>query len=347
MLAWEDTAPMLAALAALVLAAGNAPSLHDARPVVALLPLRPLGVPVELVRALQVTLQNELANLPEARLASDKEVADQLHHEPDCEAKITCAALAAGRAGARQLIMGTASQLGDAFMLDLKLIDARTAQELRRATHPVSGSQDALIDVLREAVVQLLAPARFVGAIQIDVPGVPGALLYLDGKLAGTTPLEKPIEGLSPGLHTVRVVAEGRAQEASAFVDVRFGATTRARMELQPILATVPTLALPQASSAVPDRRKPWMRPVALTALGLGAASLVAAIAFQAKAYATAGDLNRRESLNQLQPGDAAAFREVESDTHLARGFYLTSAILGVAGAGLLYWDLRAGGFHF
>ena len=335
---------MLAALAALVLATGSVPPAHDPRPVVALLPLRPLGVPPELVQSLQVTLHNELANLPEARLADDKDVADQLHHETDCEAKITCAALAAGRAGAKQLIMGTASQLGDAFMIDLKLIDARSAQELRRATHPVSGSQDALIDVLREAVVQLLAPARFVGAIQIEVPDVPGALLYLDGKPAGSTPLAKPIEGLTPGLHTVRVVAEGRARETSMFVDVRFGATTEARIELQPLDSTVPSAALP---TGVPVHRKPWARPVALTALGLGAASAVVAIAFHAKAYATAGDLNRRESLNQLQPGDAAAYREVESATHLARGFYLTSAILSVAGAGLFYWDLRSGGFRF
>ena len=337
---------MLAALAALVLAAGTAPPARDTRPVVALLPLRPLGVPPELVQALQVTLHNELANLPEARLADDKEVADQLHHETDCEAKITCAALAAGRAGARQLIMGTASQLGDAFMIDLKLIDARSGQELRRATHPVSGSQDALIDVLREAVVQLLAPARFVGAIQIEVPGISGALLYVDGKPAGSTPLARPIEGLTPGPHTVRVVASGSAREASAFVDVRFGATTEARIELQPLPATVPLAALPATAVAV-DHRKPWMRPVALAALGVGAVSAVVAIAFHAKAYATAGDLNRRESLNQLQPGDAAAYRDVESDTHLARGFYITSAILSVAGAGLFYWDLRSGGFRF
>ena len=338
---------MLAALAALVLAAGSTSPAHDTRPVVALLPLRPLGVPQELVQSLQVTLHNELANLPEARLANDKEVAEQLHQETDCEAKITCAALAAGRAGAKQLIMGTASQLGDAFMIDLKLIDARSAQELGRSTHPVSGSQDALIDVLREAVVQLLAPARFVGAIQIEVPGVPGALLFVDGKPAGSTPLAKPIGGLAPGPHTVRVVAAGRAHEASAFVDVRFGVTTQARIELQPLEASVPAAALPVPGVAPPDQRKPWVRPVALTALGLGAASAVVAIAFHARAYATAGDLNRRESLNQLQPGDAAAYREVERDTHRARGFYITAAILSVAGAGLFYWDLRSGGFRF
>jgi hypothetical protein len=339
------TGLMLAALAALALAAGNVPPAHDARPVVALLPLRPLGVPAALVNALQVTLHNELSSLPEARLASDKEVADQLRREIDCDAKISCAALAASKAGARQLIMGTASQLGDAFMIDLKLVDARSGQELRRATYPVSGSQDVLIDTLREAVVQLLAPSRFVGAIKIDVPGYPGAQIFLDGKLVGETPLAKPIEGLTPGPHTVRVVAAGRAQEASAFVDVRFGQTTQVRIDLQPFKGAVPVAALPVDATA--QVMPKWVRPTAISALGLGAASAVVAVVFHAKAYATAGDLNRREALNQLQPSDAAAYREVDRDTHLARGFYITSAILTVAGAGLFYWDLRAGGFRF
>jgi hypothetical protein len=338
------TGLMLALLSALVLAAGNVPPAYDARPVVALLPLRPLGVPAGLVNALQISLHNELSSLPEVRLAPEKEVADQLRRETDCDAKISCAALAASRAGARQLIMGTASQLGDAFMIDLKLVDARSAQEIRRATYPVSGSQDALIDTLREAVVQLLAPSRFVGAMKIDVPGYPGAELSLDGNPLGQTPLAKPIEGLAPGPHTVRVVAAG-AQEASAFVDVRFGQTTQARIDLQPLKGVVPVAALPLAA---PEPARPkWVRPTALGALGLGAASAVVAVVFHAKAYATAGDLNRREAINQLQPSDAAAYREVDRDTHLARGFYITSAILTVAGAGLFYWDLRAGGFRF
>src|SRR4051812_10448381 len=166
---------MLGAVTALVLAAGTVAPARDARTVVALMPLRPLGVPENVVHALQVTLHNELSALPEARLLPSRDVEDQLKREPDCEAKVACAALAASRAGARQLIMGTASQLGDAFMIDLKLIDARSGQELRRATHPVSGSQDVLIETLREAAVQLLAPQRFVGSVKVEVPGVPGA----------------------------------------------------------------------------------------------------------------------------------------------------------------------------
>ncbi len=139
-------------------------------------------------------------------------------------------------------------------------------------------------------------------------------------------------------------MAEGKAHEASAFVDVRFGQITEARIDLQP-LSAVPLAALPVAGSG--PQRKPWKRPAALVGLGLGVTSAVIAIAFHAKAYATAGDLNRRESLNQLQPGDAAAYRDVDHDTNIARGLYITSAILTAAGAGLFYWDYRDNGFRF
>src|SRR5437016_10881208 len=111
---------------ALVLASTTPP------PVVALLPLRPLGAPADVVHALEVTLRNELAQLPEARLAPAKAVADALKREPGCEARVSCAAAGAAHAGARQLIMDTTSQLGDSFMIDLKLLEARTGQELRR-----------------------------------------------------------------------------------------------------------------------------------------------------------------------------------------------------------------------
>ena len=197
---------MLFALA-LILAATD-----PVRPPVALLPLRSLGVPAETVNALELTLRNELSQLPEARLLPEKERA------------------AALRAGARQLIVGTASQLGDSFMVDLKLIDAKTSQELRRATHPVSGSRDALIETLRESAVELLAPARFVGGLQVEVLDAPGAAVFVDGKRVGTAPLAQSIDGLLPGQHTLRVVDKGR--ERSTFVEIHFGRVGKARVEL-------------------------------------------------------------------------------------------------------------------
>src|SRR5204862_5205274 len=203
-----------------LLASGTTP------PVVALLPLRPLGAPPDVVHALEVTLGNELAHLQEARLLPAKDIQEALKREPDCAARIACAVSAASHAGARQLIIGTTSQLGDSFMIDPKLLDARTGQEIRRATHPVSGSQEALIETVRATAVQLLAPARFVGSLRVLVPGVTGAMLFVDGKQSGTLPLAQPLEGLTPGQHVVRV--KDKARETSTFVEVRFGRMTDA-----------------------------------------------------------------------------------------------------------------------
>src|SRR3989442_15259715 len=159
---------------ALVLASSTAP------PVLALLPLRSLGAPADVVPAGGVTLRNELAQLPEAGLAPAKAVADALKREPDCEAKVSCAAGGPAHAGARQLIMGTTSQLGDSFIIDLKLLEARTGQELRRVTHPVSGAQDALIEIVRQAAVRQVAPQRFHGAFRAKSPRAEGAELFAD-----------------------------------------------------------------------------------------------------------------------------------------------------------------------
>src|SRR5258708_718816 len=115
---------------------------------VAVLPLRALGAPAESAQALEKTLRNEVEMVPEARLVGREAVEAALQEEPECLARIACAAAAAARAGAQQLIVGTVSRLGDAFALDLKLVDARTGLELRRATHPMSGKQDALIELL-------------------------------------------------------------------------------------------------------------------------------------------------------------------------------------------------------
>jgi len=325
---------MWAALGIALLASATPP------PVVALLPLHPLGAPADVVHALEVTLRNEVAQLHEARLAKEADVAEALKREPECEAKVACACAAALHAGAKQLIIGTTSQLGDSFMIDLKLLDAKTGQELRRTTHPVSGSQDALIEMLREAAVQLLAPSRFVGALRIEVPGAAGAMLLLDGKPAGTLPLPLPLEGLAPGQHVVRV--KDKTHDSSTFVEVRFGRTTDAHLDLTaaPVVA-VPAAAAPSLVAVTTQKKPAWVRPAAIGAIGAAVASAVIGVAFHARAYSTASDLNALAASNQLHGPDLLGYAAVDRDTNLARGFYIAAAVLAATGGGLLWWDLH------
>ena len=156
----------------------------------------------------------------------------------------------------------------------------------------------------------------------------------------GTVPLAQPIEGLTPGQHTLRVVDKGR--ELSTFVEVRYGRTGKARVELGPVhvqKSALPEAAVPRVQTAQP--KPAWVRPAAVAGIGLGLMTAAVALVYQARPSSTASGLNRRESQNLLVLRDANNDNEVTNDTHLARDYYIAGAILGVARGALLYWDLR------
>ncbi len=303
---------MWGALLAAVLASAASP------PVVALIPLRPLGTPLDVAHAMESTLRHELSQCGEARLVPEMDILAALQREQGCEARLPCAAAAAWHAGARLLIAGTVSQLGESYTIDLKLLEARGLQEVRRTTLPVAGSQGALVETMHQAAIQLIAPARFVGALRVEVPGATGAVLFLDGKPAGTLPLTEPLEGLAPGQHVVRV--KDKTRETSTFVEVRFGRTTDATIDLAAPVLAVPAEALPAAVAVGQPRKAAWVRPAAVASLGLGVAAAVAGTAFTASASASG-------------PGN--------DDHGIARGFYIAAALLAVTGGGLLWWDVH------
>jgi hypothetical protein len=223
-------------------------------------------------------------------------------------------------------------------MIDLKLLDARSAQEQRRATHPVSGSPDALIETLRGAAVELLAPARFVGGLQIDVADAPGAVVFIDGKQVGVAPIKAPIQGLVPGQHTLRVVDKGR--ELSTFVEVRYGVVNRARVELGPV--RIQKSALPEVESGVQAHAKPaWVRPAAGTALGLALVSVGVGAVLQARSSSGGTALGQGGSQNALIMPTGNTSSLGNHGTNLAPAFFAASAVLAVTGGALLYWDLR------
>lgn len=303
---------MWGALLAAVLATAASP------PVIALVPLRPLGAPADVVHAIESTLRHELSQCGEARLLPEKDALAALQREEGCEARLPCAAAAALHAGARQIVAGTVSQLGESYTIDLKLLEARGLQEVRRTTLAVVGSQGALVETMHQAAIQLIAPARFVGSLRLEVPGADGAALFIDNKPAGTLPLARPLEGLAPGQHVVRV--KDKAREASTFVEVRFGRTTDATIDLAAPVLAVPAEALPSAVAIAQPGKPAWLRPAAIASLGAGVAAAVAGTAFSASANASGSGSN---------------------DRSVARGFYISAAVLAVTGGGLLWWDVH------
>lgn len=356
--------------AALALAA---PTWAAGKPVVAVLPLRMLGVPAGDAQALEKALHAEVAALPEVSAANPDAVASALKHEPECMAQLACAAAAAAKAGARQFITGTVSSLGDTYTIDLKLIDARTGQELRRATHPVSGREDRLVELLRATVVELLAHGRYAGKLDVQVANdahavARGAQLFLDGKPRGELPLKEPLSGITPGQHTLRVAKEGFL-DATLFVDVRYGEITEARVDLAG--ETPPADPLGEAAGAAapgPGRQggvkasaakadatppppfvlstgpvaeppDPWLKIAGWSAVGVGVAAAATGLAFHAKAFSTASDLNQRRAANQITAADLPAYGDVASEMRAARILYLVGGLAAATGATLLLWD--------
>ena len=336
------------------------PQVKSASVVVALLPLRGLGVQPDAVAALETTLRNEVAALPEVSLAPPEQLAAALQREADCASRVACGAAAAARAGAQRFVAGTVSELGDAYMVDLKLVDARSGQELRRVTRPVSGRQELLIELLRAAAVELLAPARFVGRLSVQLLAGeqtgPAPQLFVDGKLVGPLPLPAPIEAVTPGQHTLRVTKDG-FRDATLFVEVRYDRTTEAHVDLasgslagvaflkpEDALLVSPPLVVarapaPAASVAPAPQHGPWLKIAGWSGVGLGVVSAVVGVALHAKAYATASELNRKEQNLQLQTSDLTLYDGVDREVSAARALYVLGALLGGGGASVLLYD--------
>jgi hypothetical protein len=353
-----------------------APALATRKPVVAVLPLRVLGVSPQEARAIEKALSDEVAALPEVAPAKPEVVASELKREPGCAAQIACAAAAAAKAGAREFITGTVSGLGDTYTLDLKLIDARTGQELRRATHPVSGREERLIELVRATVVELLAHARYAGRLSVQVANdahevARGAQLFLDGKLRGELPLKEPLSGIPPGQHTLRV-AKGGFLDATLFVEVRYDETTEAHLDLaERVLpeeaaagepaASTPAPSKPAAGKTtpaaapkpgatppppfvlstgpMPEEADPWLKIAGWSSVGVGLAAVATGVVFHAKAFSTASGLNQRSSTNQLTAADLPAYDDVAREMRTARVLYLVGGLTAATGATLLIWD--------
>jgi hypothetical protein len=287
-----------------------------------------------------------------------------LQREPDCLASLQCSVTAARRAGAARLVVGTVSALGDVNMLDLKLLEAKTGREVRRVSRPVSGARDLLIEVVRAAAVELIAPERYSGSLLVEVAanGAPaaGAELYLDGKLSGRTPLQQPLADIKPGQHALRVVREG-ATDVNLFVEVRFDRVAVALVDLatasllrvgwvseESARTLLEKAAAPREQGgeplllltpAPPPPRSPLMRIAGWSAVGLGVVSGVVAVAFHARAYATAADLNRREQSLSLAIGDVQSYADIDREVKTARVFYVLGGVFAAGGVAALLYD--------
>lgn len=202
---------------------------------IAVLELEALGMEAEPVARLESLFRMELERLAGEPLPTRRQidkVVQSSRRLRRCAGADSCLAEIGKKLGVDLVVTGNVAALGDSFILNIKAVDVATGRKLpkRIATKPLRGSPDELIEAVRVAAYQLLAPAAIHGSINV-LTDLVGAQVKIDGKPYGKTPLIAPIGKLPLGEHRLEVTAEGYLPFDEK-VRVRFQKTSRVMVQL-------------------------------------------------------------------------------------------------------------------
>ena len=239
---------------------------------IAVLGFDSLGMDDEKVRRLEALFRMELERLAGGPTPSRREIARALRGTrlAQCAGENTCLAAIGRRLSVELVVSGNVAALGDSYVVNIKVVNATSAAELRRiASDPLRGNPDELIDSVRVAAYRLLAPERLLGAISV-LADFAGAEVLLDGRRVGRTPLARPIRGLPLGAHRLEVRAPGHSRFVEE-VQVRFQKTTRVAVRL--VVDPNAAVELPRPAGPRPAPRR-WYDS-AWFLIGAGVAAVV------------------------------------------------------------------------
>jgi len=297
----------------------------DARLKVALLDLKAVGVDETISESILDVYASGIHRLGCCTVVSSSEIGAMLGFEKKrqllhCSEEASCVAEIAGSLGVDYLALGSIGRVGDTFVLNLKLVDARKAVVEGRYTDRVGGAADRLLDAMERGVPALFEPilaARGKAAAASAAPPQP--------RTEAVSSPTAPSVASSPIRVEVPRAADDAKQPASAQIAVASTATAR----------PAATFDRPSVTEAVigsqPVSRRTWIG-AGLGAGGLG--SISAAIFHGIKAFQAAGSRDRALT------DDTRAKLATEADT--ARMIAIVSGITGAAlagaGAYLLLW---------
>ena len=230
-----------------------------------------LGIEPELVQRLETLFRMELDRLAKKPLPTRREIdrvvtADQ----QNCTGEEKCLGAIGKKLGVDVVITGTVGAMGTNYVLNIKAVDAKTSTSIRRIqSDPLRGSPDDLIEGVRVAAYNLLAPDQLHGSVQVQSDLV-GASVELDGKAIGKTPLPNlgVISKQTLGKHRLRVVASGYSPFEDE-VEVRFQKVSQVVVRLLPSTEIVGT-GRTQEVRREPFYTKTWF------IVGVGVAAVLA-----------------------------------------------------------------------
>ena len=212
-----------------------APGDEPIRGKIAVLQLEALGMDPEPVDRLESLFRMELERLAGRSLPTRRQTQRVIQSSArlrKCAGADACLAAIGRKLGVDLVVTGNVAALGDSFILNIKAVDVASGKQLpkRIATKPLRGSPDELIEAVRVAAYELLAPGAIHGSINV-LTDLVGASVSIDGVVRGKTPLGQPIGKLPLGDHKLRVEAEGYIPFEET-VRVRFQKSTRVIVRL-------------------------------------------------------------------------------------------------------------------
>jgi PEGA domain-containing protein len=261
----------VAAIVSTVAPAARAQLRPGQRAPLALLRIDPLGLDVERALRLEALFRAELERLTGAPLPSRTAIDAAIGRDAGlrgCTGDRDCLAVIGRRLGVKQIAVGNVGQLGDSYVVNLKLVDVDSQQEVRRISEPLRGDPDELIEAVRVAAYRLVAPEQLKGSIAL-LADVNGAAVTLDGKPVGMTPM-RTLAGLDVGKHKLRVEAKGYTV-FTGDVEVRFQKTSEVvvRMQAAPEIIAHGAGGLGRRPAPTPWYASPWAY------VGAGAAAVI------------------------------------------------------------------------
>lgn len=229
---------------------------HAINSKLAVLELEALGMEREPVARLEILFRMELERLAGRPLPTRRQIQRAIQSSRKlrrCAGADHCLAEIGKKLEVDLVVTGTVAALGDSYVINIKAVDVATGKQLpkRIETRPLRGSPDELIEAVRVAAYQLLAPAELHGSLMV-LSDLVGAEVSLDGKRVGSTPLLEPVRRLSLGTHVIKVTAPDYAPFEEE-VRVRFQKTTRVIVRL----ATEDAAAGPIGPMPVIEKRRP------------------------------------------------------------------------------------------
>jgi len=267
------------------------------------------GADPGLGRMLTEILTTEASSTPGLVVIGSSDIASMLGFEKQkeligCTDNVACVAEIGGALGVDYLLISDLGLVGKTYVINLKLIDTGKVTVLKRIYRTVPGEPDALIDLVKQSLPEILATVTLGHAAPV----------------AEKSPVPTPAEQAAPlPPSTLKPVA----------------APTQVAPGKAPLPATAPAPAAVTASG--PTRWPAW------TLVGLGGASLLVAAAFEVVASKQHND-SSSDTVQLASNFDLTLYDKVRQDTQGAHdnarraAIFAASGVVVAAGGGLWLW---------